>query len=199
MIQVAFECVGQDSSVTRNRNSTWNSWSKAGIGRRFLTLQKDQGWISASWIYPPSFFSPMVKTLSHAPVLPISPSKLDWETRTKQQTKQHAFTHASICMKSMHACGVGGACVSICLCLNYAHPSRTHSKQAILDASREQVQGENHFPFTGLQEKRSRRTPGDSPATTGLCRCILFYWPTYSLLPAISLSTIASNSRMLDV
>ena len=200
MIQVAFECIGQDSSVTRNRNSTWNSWSKAGIGRRFVTLRKDQGWISASWIYPPSFFFPhMVKTLSHAPVLPISPSKLDWETRNKQQTKRHAFTDASTCMESVPARGVGGACASICVCLNYAHPSRTHRKQAILDASREQVLGENHVPFTGPQEKRSGRTPGHSPATTGLCRCILFYWSTYALLPAISLSTIASNSRMLDV
>lgn len=162
MIQVAFECIGQDSWVTRNRNSLWNSWSKVRIGWRFVTLQEDQGWISASWIYPPRFFFPhMVKTLSLAPVLPISPSKLDWETRTKQQTKHHTFTHTSLCTKSMHACGVGGACVSVCICLSFAHPSRMHSKQAILDASREQVQGENLFPLLDL-----RKSVKDGPQVT---------------------------------
>ena len=135
-----------------NRNSTWNSWSKAGIGWRFITLQEDQGRISASWIDPPSFFSPYGEN----PVPRPSSSNLTiktWLRSKKQATDQgHTFTHASICMKSVRACGVGGTC--ICVRLNYAHPSRMQSKQKVLDASREQVQGENHFPFTGPQEKR---------------------------------------------
>ena len=158
MIQVAFECFGQDLSVTCNRNSLWNSWSKVRIGWRFVTLQEDQGWISASWIYPPSFFPPV--WWKPCPMPQFFQSHHQSLTEKQEPSnrpslvclKQHTFTHASLCRKSVHECSVGEACVSVCVCLSYAHPSRMHSKQAILDASREQVQGENLFPLLDLRK-----------------------------------------------
>ena len=136
-----------------NRNSTWNSWSKAGIGWRFVTLQEDQGRISASWIYPPSFFFPIWwKPCPMAQFFQSHHQNLTEKQETSNRPR--AYLHTRFHLYEKHACVWCWGSMCICVCLNYAHSSRMHSKQEVLDASGEQVQGENHFPFTGPQEKR---------------------------------------------
>lgn len=72
--------------------------------------------------------------------------------RNKQRAKQCTLWRASVCIKRLHACVVlGEAHIFVCICLT--HPGRIRGKQVLLDASREEVQGENLFPLTGPQEK----------------------------------------------
>lgn len=55
-----------------------------------------------------------------------------------------------------------GERIYICLSMLKA-PSRIHNEQVLLDASKEEIQGDNLFPLLGSQEKRVELITFSSP------------------------------------